>query len=131
MIPPLRSANAIFLSAWMKTALGGAVVVIASGADLALAGPCTGDILTLQAQVDARVDAVAGKGKTGKQSSAAQLHRQPTPQSIANAEATLNEGKPADRALKALEAARKADEAGDRAGCTKAIGEVREALGSP
>jgi hypothetical protein len=48
----------------------------------------------------------------------------------ARVEATLNEGTLADRALKALEAARKADEAGDRAGCTKAIDEVREALGS-
>src|SRR5262245_25789757 len=81
----------------------------------ALAGPCTGDILTLQGQIDNRVDAAAGKGRTGKQSTAAQLHRQPTPQSIANAEANLGEGQPGDKALAALDAARKADEAGDSA----------------
>jgi hypothetical protein len=129
MIPPLRPANPILLSSWVKTALGGAFAVIASGLDPALAGPCTGDILALQAQVDARIDAAAGKGKAGKQSTAAQLHRQPTPQSLANAESKLDEGKPADKALEALEAARKADETGDRAGCTKAVGEARQALG--
>jgi hypothetical protein len=100
-----------------------------ASASPATAGPCTGDILMLQGQVEARVDAAAGKGKTGKQATAAQLHRQPTPQSIAEAKMKLGDGKSGDKALAALDAARKADETGDKAGCAKAIGDVRQALG--
>ncbi len=44
-----------------------------------LAGPCTAEIDRAQAQLDQRVDAIAGAGATGTQSTAAQVHRQPTP----------------------------------------------------
>jgi hypothetical protein len=59
-----------------------------------LAGPCTQDIERLQAQVDARIDAVAGAGPAGPESNAARLHREPTPGSIAAAEQRLGEGSP-------------------------------------
>jgi hypothetical protein len=96
----------------------------------AAAGPCTADIDALQAKIDSRVDTTAGAGKLGSQSQAAQLHRQPTPQSIADAEAKLGEGKASDEALAALGKARKADAAGDAAACSDALAAARKALGS-
>lgn len=93
-----------------------------------LAGPCTPEIDRVQAQVDARIAAVAGAGPTGAESSAARLHRQPTPGSIAAAEQKLGEGKPEEAALEALARARTADAAGDKTGCDEALGVVKKAL---
>ena len=94
-----------------------------------LAGPCTAEIDRAQAQLDQRVDTVAGAGATGTQSTAAQMHRQPTPGSIASAEKKLGEGTALEPALTALALARKADAAGDRAGCEGALAEVRRIVG--
>ncbi|WP_114948696.1 hypothetical protein [Microvirga calopogonii] len=109
-------------------------LILLGGAFLALmiqashAGPCTPDIDRLQAQVDARIAAVAGAGPAGSESIAAQLHREPTPASIAAAEQKLGEGKPEEAALAALARARAADASGDKAGCDEALILVRKAL---
>jgi len=104
-------------------------MIVLGGAGPTLAGPCTGDILTLQAKVDASIDKTAGTGDTAKQSTSAQLHRQPTPQSIAQAESKAGDAPTGDKALAALAAARKADEAGDSKACSAAVAEVKKELG--
>ncbi|HZH50871.1 MAG TPA: hypothetical protein VEZ16_03215 [Microvirga sp.] len=93
-----------------------------------LAGPCTQEIDRMQAQVDARIGAVAGAGPSGAESTAARLHRQPTPGSIVAAEQKLGEGKPEEAALEALAHARQADAAGDKAGCDAALAVARKAI---
>jgi hypothetical protein len=110
-----------------KVLVGGVVLsILAVGPGLA--GPCTQDIDRVQAQVDTRIDAVAGAGRAGAESNAARLHREPTPASIAAAEQKLGEGKPEEAALAALASARQADAVGDKAGCDAALAVVKKAL---
>jgi hypothetical protein len=71
------------------------------------AGPCTDEIDRVQVKVDARIGAIAKGGRLGKESVAAQLNRQPTPESIAAAEAKLGEGRRAEEAVAALARARR------------------------
>src|SRR5215468_11731946 len=56
------------------------------------AGPCSPEIDRLQSGVDALIAAAGVAGPAGRQSTAAMTHRQPTPSSIAAAEARLKEG---------------------------------------
>ena len=93
------------------------------------AGPCTADIDLAQAKLDKRIDAVAGAGAAARQSTAAQMHREPTPGSIASAEQKLGEGSSVEPALAALRQARMADTAGDKAGCERALADVARLLG--
>jgi hypothetical protein len=95
------------------------------------AGPCSDEIDSMQARVDTKLDAVAGSGLSAPQSSQAQLHRQPTPGSIAEAEARLGELSVATvEAVKAaMVRAREADAIGDKAACEQALAEVRHKLG--
>jgi len=105
-----------------------AVALVASAA---YAGPCTNELYQADAAINARLEAAAAKGKTGAQSVGAQLHRQPTPGSIAAAEGRLGDLSLADAEAvqKDMEAARKADAAGDKTGCHKALADVRRILG--
>lgn len=95
---------------------------------MAQAGPCSRAIDRMQAQIDARLEAIAASGKTAKQSLAADQSRQPTPESIAAAEATLGEGKGAQAALADLARARKFDQAGSAARCKREVRRARRAL---
>ena len=110
-----------------KTLVGGACLSVLAFQPV-VAGPCTQEISQVQAQVDARINAVAGAGPSGAESTAARLHRQPTPGSIAAAEQKLGEGKAEEAALEALARARTADAAGDKAGCDEALAVVKKAL---
>jgi hypothetical protein len=56
------------------------------------AGPCSPQIDHMQSSVDALVAAAAVAGPPGRQSTAAMRHRQPTPSSVAAAEARIEEG---------------------------------------
>jgi hypothetical protein len=105
-----------------------AVGLLASIGSPAAAGPCTATLDALQPKIDALVDATAAKGKSGVESNAATMSRQPTPDSIAAAEAALGEGKSAQKAIDAMGDARDADAAGDEAGCEKAIEQIRSIL---
>ncbi len=91
----------------------------------AAAGPCAPMIARAQAQVDARIDAQAGSGATAPESTGAMLHHQPTPDSIAKAEQKIGDGSRAEAALALLAQARKADAAGDTAGCERTLEELR------
>src|SRR5262245_45526532 len=83
------------------------------------AGPCSQAIDQMQAKIDARFEAAAGVGRSAPESSAATMHRQPTPGSIAAAESKLGELSP--QTMQTLTAtmarARAADLADDQSGC--------------
>jgi hypothetical protein len=55
-------------------------------------------------------------------------HRQPTPDSIAAAEARLKEGERAEHAKAAMARARAADRAGDTSACQRALAEVQREI---
>ena len=65
-----------------------AQTLLVSAAAMALAimptraGPCTGEIVRLQAAVDAKIEAIAGAGPTAPESVEATRHDQPTPGSL-------------------------------------------------
>lgn len=87
------------------------------------AGPCTAQINSLQQQIK-----LAGSnpavGPSGTQTVGAQLHHQPTPATVQNAESVANTDADA-----ALDRARKADAAGDASGCQKALVEANRLYG--
>lgn len=93
------------------------------------AGPCTADVDHLQGEIDARLDAVAGMGRSGQESIDARLHHEPTPESIARAERELAEGLRAREAAAELDRARTADADNDALGCERALEQVRRSLG--
>jgi hypothetical protein len=93
------------------------------------AGPCTIQIEAVQAQVDARAAAIAGAGPVARESTAAPLHQEPTPGSIARAEESLGEGVSIIKALSELERAREADRGGNEGICEQAFAEARRSIG--
>lgn len=113
----------------MRTAtqvLSAAVLFISTSASLA--GPCTSAIEDMQAKLDARMAAATAAAPSAKESTAATLHRQPTADSIAAAEASLGAGPAAQQAAAALSRARTADAAGDKASCEAALAEAESVL---
>jgi hypothetical protein len=93
------------------------------------AGPCSPEIDRMQSSVDAISVAIAASGPPARQTTAAMTHRQPTPSSIAEAEAKLAEEARAKRAMAALAQARAADRAGDNNTCQRALRDVRREIG--
>jgi hypothetical protein len=97
------------------------------GAAAAHAGQCTAQISQVEQQIRLAQAASpqGGAGEpTGPQSVDAQLHHQPTPQSVESAESRAK----VDSAA-ALDRARKADAAGNAAACAKALKEAKELYG--
>jgi hypothetical protein len=105
--------------------------MLAASASAAHAGPCAAQIDLMQARFDAKLAAAARTGPTARESVAATDHRQPTPDSIAAAEAKLGDLSP--RTVETIESgmsrARKADAEGNKAACEAALAEVSRALG--
>ena len=93
------------------------------------AGPCTAQIGAVQAEVDARVAAVAAAGPVPRENTSAPLRREPTLGSNAPAEESLGERAAVGRALSALERAREADRGGNEENCQQALAEARRAIG--
>ena len=95
------------------------------------AGPCSQRIARVQAQFDAKLQANAAAGPSARESVAATMNRQPTPESIAAAEAKLGEIPQAT--VEAVEAgiarARDADRIGDESTCEQALTDVQRILG--
>jgi hypothetical protein len=77
--------------------------------------------------IDAKLEAQAAAGRSARESTAATLHRQPTPGSIAAAEVNLGGISPEKvQAVEALMArAREADRAGDQSACEQELAEVQ------
>jgi len=103
-------------------------VVVALAVTATHAGPCSPEIARMQARVDALIGAAAAAGPSAREGVAATMHRQPTPGSIAAAEARLGEGAP-ERALAAMARARAADNADDRDTCERALADAESAIG--
>lgn len=105
--------------------------VFAASISTSLAGPCSGDIDRMQARIDAKLQANAAAGPTARESTAATMHRQPTPESIAAAEARL--GELSDQTIgaiaQAMTQARAADAAGDGSTCEQALANIRRVIG--
>ena len=105
--------------------------ILAASIGAAHAGPCAAQIDQMQARFDAKLAAAARSGPTARESVAATDHRQPTPDSIAAAEAKLGDLKP--QTLEAVESglmrARKADAEGNRTACEAALAEAQRAIG--
>ena len=100
-----------------------AAVVTLLGAGAAQAGPCAARIAQLQQEIGSAVTGPEN-GPSGPQSIGAQLHHQPTPGAVQNAESKAN----ADAAA-ALDRAREADAAGDASACNKALDDARRLYG--
>jgi hypothetical protein len=107
------------------------VAVAISSISACLAGPCSQQIDALQVRIDARLNAAAAAGPAGTESTAATMHHQPTAESIAAAEAKLGDisAKKAQEVGEAMKLARKADLAGDKAGCEKALAQAKNVMG--
>jgi hypothetical protein len=94
-------------------------IVVGLGLAPAAAGPCTDQI----AQLEQRVRQSAKNptaGPTAPQTLAAQLQRQPTPQSVKQAEDSARANFDA-----IIARAKTQDESGDHASCAKAVEEAR------
>ena len=108
--------------------LGSAMLLVSTTASQA--GPCAPQIIHMQGRVDAWLEAVAARGKSGPESTDARLHRQPTPQSIETAETRLGElpAQTAKAINSAMQRARDADAANDLATCEAALAEVQRLI---
>ena len=93
------------------------------------AGPCTTEIDRMQVEVDAIIEAIAAAGPAARESTAAMLHHQPTPGSIAAAEEQAGDGPKMEEALAALAKAREADGVNDKSACEQALADARRAIG--
>jgi len=107
----------------------GAIAFIAS-ASASYAGPCTDDIEKMRARIDAKLHAMAAAGPTGRQVGAS-THVQPTPRSMAAAEAKLGEvsAETVAAVRQAMLRASAADSAGDKNACEQALAEVQRSIG--
>ena len=105
--------------------------VLAASMSPCYAGPCSHEIDLVPHQLDARLDARAGAGPMARESDAATMSRQPTPESIAAAEAALGDISPEKLATvrAAMTRAREADSAGDKTACDQALADVQRELG--
>src|SRR5690349_16122576 len=84
-----------------------ALVVLLLGPSAAsAASSCSSAIPRLQAEVDTKIDTWAGSGRAGRESVAAMQRHQPTPKSVARAEARVGDGSQGVEALRQLQRAR-------------------------
>jgi hypothetical protein len=93
------------------------------------ANSCSQDIDRAWAQVNAKIQARTGAGRSVPQSAIGLLHRQPTQSSVATAEKTLVDvWLPMETAVAALSRARQADHANDRIACEGALAEAHRVI---
>src|SRR5262249_2924339 len=111
------------------------IVILSAGAVAAStianeAGPCSPEIYSMEARIEARLNAKAAAGSTAQESSEALLHRQPRPRSIAAAESKLATVSPHQRAATAegMAHGREADSAGDLYACRRTLSDVEPLL---
>jgi len=99
--------------------IGTAGAALLAGSGVARSGPCTEQIAALEQQIKVAPPGPKS-GPTFSQTLGAQLHHQPTPRDVEHAEHVANKD-----AAAALKSARKADAAGDAAGCNAALERAR------
>ena len=111
-------------------ALGAAALVLSTLPSYS--GPCSQQIEQTQERVDAKLDSIARTGGTARESVAATLGHQPTPRSIARAEAAIGDISPETQLTLAgaMDRARDADASGDKTACDRALDDARLAIGN-
>jgi hypothetical protein len=103
---------------------------VAFSAQPGLANPCSQHIDRAWVQVNAKIQARVGAGRSAPQSTIGLLHHQPTPSSIAAAEeALVDTWLPMETAVAALARAREADRSNNRIACEEALAEVQRVIG--
>ena len=117
------------MSIWRSLIAFAAVFAVSTSAGYA--GPCSQDIAGLQAAGDAKLAAAVTAGPSAREGTAATMHRQPTPRSIATAESevggfSLEQGK---AFAAAMARAREADGASDESACKQALADAERVLG--
>lgn len=90
---------------------------------------CSQMVIDTQSAVDRIIADAANSGPTAPQSDAVQDGAEPTPDSMAKVEGEIGDGAAPEKALAALERARKADAAGDTEACQKEVAAARDAVG--
>jgi hypothetical protein len=114
----------------MRISLTYVAVVLVTSITASSAGPGSPQIDQVQAKIDAKLETIAAAGRSARESTAATMHRQPRPESIAAAEANLGDVSP--ESVQAAEAfmtrARDADGAGDQSACERALAEAQRVL---
>jgi hypothetical protein len=94
------------------------------------ANSCSEDIDRAWAQVNTKIQARSGAGRSAPESTIAFLHRQPTPSSVAAAQERLVDmWRPIETAVAALSRAREADRTDNRVACEEALAQARRAIG--
>ena len=113
----------------LAIASGAAALVLWTAA--CQAGPCAERIYRDDIALGKKLDAAAARGRGAAQSTFATTHHQPTPSSLAQAEAAVGDISEADAkaASEAMVEAKKADDAGDKAACEKALADFDRIFG--
>ena len=124
ILSQLTTLTTLRLATWSAAALFASLAA-------AQAGPCSADIDVMQARVDARLEAIAERGRFAPQSVPAGMSVQPTPRSIATAEEKLGELNQhlVRNIRRAMTRARAADVRGNARRCEKELSRVQRALG--
>lgn len=114
----------------IRRSLVTAGVILAASTSASYASPCSEAIDRMQAKIDAKLEAATAAGRSAVESTAATMHRQPTPRSIAAAEVQLGDvsREQAEAVGAAMVRAREADRVGDQSACEQALSEVERAL---
>src|SRR5262245_1904806 len=116
------------LSIWHIVMLSAGVV--AASTIGSQAGPCSAEIYSMEARVDATLKAKPADGPTLRVSREARLPRQPTPGSSAAAESRLGTAAPqrVDAIIRGMARVREADRTGDLNACRRALSDMESLL---
>ena len=116
------------MSIWHIVTLSAGVVAASTIASQA--GPCSDEIYSMEARVQAMLEAKAIDGPTLQESREALLHRQPTPGSIGAAESRLGTAslQVIDAITRGMARVREADRTGDLNACRRALSDVESLL---
>ncbi|MCJ8143457.1 hypothetical protein MKI84_11075 [Ancylobacter sp. A5.8] len=90
---------------------------------------CAQTVVDTQAAVDRIIADRAASGPSAPEGDTALLSEDPSPDGMAKVEGELGDGTAPEKALAALERARKADAAGDTEACQQEVAAARDAVG--
>ena len=116
----------------IATMLALSTVTFAASISATLAGPCSAEIDAMMVQIDTALNASAAAGPGARQqSTVAGRHVQPTPNSMAAAEAKVGGISPEtiEQVRGVIARARAADAAGDNVACKEALAEAQRMIG--
>ena len=104
---------------------------LAASMSASYAGPCSQGIDRMRAKIDAELGTLAAAGPSAKETTAATMHRQPTPRSIGAAEKGVGDvsSQKVGAITAAMSRARAAEGAGDQRACERALADAQRALG--